>query len=136
MTDTALELATPLLMPGIEDNRDDCLRRLEAALQDRQGISLSHLEPAQSPIQPRVRYDPSMVSADDHRNLPFTLRGARATLEIVGEKLLISFGVTAISIMLALSGLAGIRLAIVFLEGSTVVVVLNALRLLAYQAQG
>ncbi|MCH7588090.1 MAG: hypothetical protein IIC78_08685, partial [Chloroflexi bacterium] len=44
----------------------------------------------------------------------------------------ISLGVTAVLIVLALTGLAGIGVAIIFHEGSTIVVALNSLRLLAF----
>jgi len=69
MTETTIELEIPLLLPGIEDDRDDCLQRLEAALQDRKGITRSHLEREKSPIQLCLHYDPAVVSMEDVRRL-------------------------------------------------------------------
>jgi len=69
MTETTLELEIPLLLPGIEDDRDDCLQRLEEALQDRKGISRSHLELDKSPAQLCLHYDPAVVSLEDVRRL-------------------------------------------------------------------
>lgn len=69
MTETTIELEIPLLLPGIQDDRDDCLKRLEAALQDRKGISRSHLELEKSPVQLCLHYDPAVVSMEDVRRL-------------------------------------------------------------------
>ena len=73
------------------------------------------------------------LMADDLSRLPFSVGLGRATRGIIRQNLAISLGVIAVLIALALNGLAGIGVAIVFHEGSTLVVVLNALRLLAYR---
>ena len=74
------------------------------------------------------------LMADDLGKLPFAVGLGRATLTIIRQNLFISLSVTAILIVLALSGLASIGLAIVFHEGSTLLVVFNALRLLSFRA--
>ena len=74
------------------------------------------------------------LMADDLGKLPFAVGLGRATLAIIRQNLFISLSVTAILIVLALSGLASIGLAIVFHEGSTLLVVFNALRLLSFRA--
>jgi Cd2+/Zn2+-exporting ATPase len=74
-----------------------------------------------------------VLMADDLSKLPFAVGLGRATRAIVRQNLVISLGVILILVVFALTGLAGIGGAIVFHEGSTIVVVLNALRLLGYR---
>jgi Cd2+/Zn2+-exporting ATPase len=73
------------------------------------------------------------LMADDLSKLPFAVGLGRAARSIVIQNLIAALGVIAILVLLAISGLAGIGLAIVLHEGSTVLVVLNALRLLGYR---
>ncbi len=73
------------------------------------------------------------LMADDLSKLPFAVGLGRATRAIIRQNLFVSLGVIAVLIVLAVTGLAGIGSAIVFHEGSTIVVVLNALRLLRYK---
>jgi Cd2+/Zn2+-exporting ATPase len=75
------------------------------------------------------------LMANDLSKLPFAIGLGRATRAIIQQNLLISLGVITLLIVLAVTGLAGIGTAIVFHEGSTIVVVLNALRLLGYQTR-
>ncbi|MFQ5922298.1 MAG: heavy metal translocating P-type ATPase [Anaerolineales bacterium] len=69
MNETTLELEIPMLLPGIEDDRDGCLDRLEVALQGRKGILRSHLELDKSPVVLCLHYDPAIVSIEDVRRL-------------------------------------------------------------------
>ncbi|MEW5872508.1 MAG: cation-translocating P-type ATPase [Chloroflexota bacterium] len=62
--------------------------------------------------------------------LPFAVSLGRATQGVIRQNLVIALGVMAVLAGLALSGLAGIGLAVVLHEGSTLLVVANALRLL------
>ena len=39
-----IELDIPLLLPGVEDEKDECLNRLESAFQNQKGILRAHLE--------------------------------------------------------------------------------------------
>jgi Cd2+/Zn2+-exporting ATPase len=73
------------------------------------------------------------LMADDLSKLPFAIGLGRAARAIILQNLLFALGVIAVLVALALSGLAGIGIAIVLHEGSTVLVVLNALRLLGYR---
>ncbi len=73
------------------------------------------------------------LMADDLSKLPFSVGLGRKTRLIIQQNLMISLGVIAVLIGLALTGLAGIGVAILFHEGSTIVVALNALRLLTYR---
>jgi Cd2+/Zn2+-exporting ATPase len=73
------------------------------------------------------------LMADDLSKLPFAISLGRATRRIIRQNLYTSLAVIAVLITLALSGLAGIGLAILLHEGSTVLVVLNSLRLLNHR---
>jgi len=75
------------------------------------------------------------LMADDLSKLPFAVGLGRATRSIIAQNLVISLGVIAFLILTSLFGLAGIGVAIAFHEGSTLVVVLNSLRLLGYRIQ-
>ncbi|ASK89664.1 heavy metal translocating P-type ATPase [Sphingorhabdus sp. SMR4y] len=72
------------------------------------------------------------LMADDLATLPFAVGLSRSTSGIIRQNLWISLGVVAILIPATLFGL-GIGPAVVMHEGSTLVVVINALRLLGYK---
>jgi len=72
------------------------------------------------------------LMADDLRHLPFAVGLSRQTRSIIRQNLWASLGVVALLIPATLFGL-NIGAAIVVHEGSTLVVVANALRLLAYR---
>jgi Cd2+/Zn2+-exporting ATPase len=73
------------------------------------------------------------LMADDLSKLPFAISLGRATRAIIRQNLFTSLTVISVLVTLALSGLAGIGLAILLHEGSTVLVVLNSLRLLNHR---
>jgi Cd2+/Zn2+-exporting ATPase len=73
------------------------------------------------------------LMSDDLSKLPFAIGLGRATRNIITQNLVIALGVIAVLVIASLTGWAGIGVAILFHEGSTIVVVLNALRLLGYQ---
>ena len=70
------------------------------------------------------------LMANQLEQLPFAIQLSRRTRKIVRQNLLISIGVIIFMVPLALLGLTGIGPAVLIHEGSTVAVVLNALRLL------
>jgi Cd2+/Zn2+-exporting ATPase len=72
------------------------------------------------------------LMADDLANLPFAVGLSRKTSAIIKQNLWVSLGVVAVLIPSTLFGLQ-IGAAIIFHEGSTLLVVANALRLLAYK---
>ena len=72
------------------------------------------------------------LMADDLSRLPFAVALSRASRGIIRQNLWVSLGVVALLIPATLFGWAGIGLAVLVHEGSTLVVVINALRLLAY----
>ncbi len=75
------------------------------------------------------------LMADDLTKLPFAVSLSRHTRGIIRQNVAVSLGVIALLIPLAALGVASIGPAITVHEGSTLVVVLNALRLLRYQDQ-
>jgi Zn2+/Cd2+-exporting ATPase len=73
------------------------------------------------------------LMADELSNLPFAIGLSRKAKRIIKQNLVISMGMVAILVPLTISGIAHIGPAVVGHEGSTLLVVFNALRLLAYK---
>jgi Cd2+/Zn2+-exporting ATPase len=69
---------------------------------------------------------------DDLRKLPFAIGLSRAARAIVKQNIAISMSVVVLLVVLASLGAVPMPIAVIMHEGSTVVVVLNALRLLRY----
>jgi Cd2+/Zn2+-exporting ATPase len=86
----------------------------------------------------RAATDAALESADivflgeDLARLPFAVRLSQATRRIILQNLVIAIGVIAILVTVSLAGWAGIGAAVLFHEGSTILVVLNSLRLLRF----
>lgn len=74
------------------------------------------------------------LMADDLRHLPFAVDLSRRTRRIILQNVFFSLGVVALLVPATIMGL-GIGAAVAFHEGSTLIVVFNALRLLAYTPQ-
>jgi Zn2+/Cd2+-exporting ATPase len=74
------------------------------------------------------------LMADQLSNLPFAIGLSKKARTIINQNLVISLGMVAILVPLTILGYAKIGPAVVGHEGSTIVVVFNALRLLAYKA--
>ncbi len=75
------------------------------------------------------------LMADDLSKLPFAVGLSRASRRIIQQNLTISLGVIALLILTSVLGIVQLGFAVVLHEGSTLVVVGNALRLLAYKHQ-
>ncbi|MFN3755847.1 MAG: HAD-IC family P-type ATPase, partial [Flavobacterium sp.] len=73
------------------------------------------------------------LMSDKLENLAFAIGLSRKSKNIIIQNLWISLGVVALLIPMTLFGIANLGIAVVIHEGSTLVVVLNALRLLAYK---
>ena len=73
------------------------------------------------------------LMADDLSKLPFAVALSRQAKNIIRQNLWISLGVIALLVPSTLFGFARLGVAVVFHEGSTLVVVLNALRLLRFR---
>lgn len=73
------------------------------------------------------------LMADKLDNLPFAIRLSRKAKQIIKQNLIISLGMVTILVPLTIMGMVEIGPAVVGHEGSTLVVVLNALRLLRFK---
>ncbi|MFQ5631121.1 MAG: heavy metal translocating P-type ATPase, partial [bacterium] len=73
------------------------------------------------------------LMADDLSKLPFAVALSREARRTIKQNLVISLGVIAMLLPTAMLGLASIGIAVIFHEGSTLLVVGNALRLLRFQ---
>jgi Cd2+/Zn2+-exporting ATPase len=74
-----------------------------------------------------------VLMSDDLRRLPFAVRLARQATRVIRQNLVISIGVSAGLIVCAVFGWTRIGQAVVLHEGSTLIVVLNGLRLLMHK---
>ena len=75
------------------------------------------------------------LMADDLRHLPFAVGLSRHTRGIIRQNVFVSLGIVAFLVPATILGL-GIGPAVALHEGSTLLVVFNALRLLAYSDKG
>jgi Zn2+/Cd2+-exporting ATPase len=73
------------------------------------------------------------LMADKLENLPFAIGLSRKAHSIIKQNLIISLGMVMILVPLTISGIAHIGPAVVGHEGSTLLVVFNALRLLGFK---
>lgn len=69
MAEKTIELEIPLLLPGVEDDQDECLARLETAVQNQKGLTRAHLERAKKPVSLCLHYDPNVLSLADVKRL-------------------------------------------------------------------
>lgn len=75
------------------------------------------------------------LMSDKIENLPFVIGLSRESKRIIKQNIWISLGVVALLVPVSIFSLTNIGVAVAFHEGSTVLVVINALRLLRYDDQ-
>jgi Cd2+/Zn2+-exporting ATPase len=73
------------------------------------------------------------LMADDLGKLPFAVGLSRASRAVIRQNLAIALGVIALLILTSVTGWVQLSGAVILHEGSSIIVVLNALRLLGYQ---
>jgi Cd2+/Zn2+-exporting ATPase len=73
------------------------------------------------------------LMADDLQRIPFAVGLARFARSVIRQNVVASMGMVLLLIPLALTGVIGTTLAVIMHEGSTVAVVINGLRLLAFR---
>jgi Zn2+/Cd2+-exporting ATPase len=73
------------------------------------------------------------LMGDDLGKLPFAVGLSRASRAIIQQNLAISLGVIGLLIVTSVLGLVQLSGAVILHEGSTIIVVLNALRLLQFK---
>jgi Cd2+/Zn2+-exporting ATPase len=69
MNENTLEIEIPLLIPGVTDHQDNCLERLETALNNQRGILRAHIEYHQEPLILCLHYNPGLTSIEDVRRI-------------------------------------------------------------------
>ena len=74
------------------------------------------------------------LMADDLSKLPFVVGLSRASRNNIRQNLIISLGIIALLILSSVLGIVQLSGAVILHEGSTLIVVLNALRLLRYSS--
>ncbi len=74
------------------------------------------------------------LMADDLSRLPFAIGLSRASRAVIRQNLAISLGVIGVLLLTSVLGVVQLSGAVVLHEGSTILVVLNALRLLRYRS--
>ena len=77
-----------------------------------------------------------VLMGDDLGKLPFAIGLSRASRRIITQNVGIALGVISLLLVAAGFGAIPLSVAVVLHEGSTIAVVLNALRLLAWHEQG
>ncbi|MBY0502657.1 MAG: cadmium-translocating P-type ATPase [Bryobacteraceae bacterium] len=75
------------------------------------------------------------LMGDDLSKLPFAVGLSRQARSVIRQNLYVSLTVIVLLVFTTISGVAGIGLAVLVHEGSTLVVIANALRLLAYNEE-
>lgn len=73
------------------------------------------------------------LMGDDLGRLPFAIGLSRQARLVIKQNLFVSLGAIGLLVVATVTGLVGIGPAVVMHEGSTLVVIINALRLLRYQ---
>ena len=73
------------------------------------------------------------LMADDLGKLPFAVGLSRGSRSIIQQNLVISLGVIGLLILTSVTGLVALSGAVILHEGSTILVVMNALRLLRFR---
>ncbi len=141
-----------ILLPELPNERDECVSRIIKSLENKRGIEKVHVVPEKGYKKAQLcfHYDPSVISinkveqlakqagadnalmADKLENLPFAIGLSKKAHGIIKQNLVISLGMVVILIPLTILGIAHIDPGVIGHEGSTLVVVVNALRLLAY----
>jgi Cd2+/Zn2+-exporting ATPase len=75
------------------------------------------------------------LMSDDLGQLPFAIGLSRQARAVIRQNLYVSLGVIMALVVVTVTGVAGIGPAVIAHEGSTLVVIANALRLLAYRGR-
>lgn len=69
MSEKTIELDIPLLLPGVQDEKDECLNRLETSFQNHKGILRAHLERDKTPVDLCLHYDPNLLTLPEVKRL-------------------------------------------------------------------